>query len=97
MLPALDFNKALRSVPEDARKLFCYEGHGTVSLKQTLLGAIGAADTAVFVGPEGGYSYDEADGAASAGFTLVNLGKRILRCETAPLFALSCIVYHYEL
>ncbi|TFD92337.1 16S rRNA (uracil(1498)-N(3))-methyltransferase [Jeotgalibacillus sp. R-1-5s-1] len=51
----------------------------------------------VIVGPEGGLSEKEIDileqhQAVSCGF-----GPRILRTETAPLYALAAISYHYEL
>lgn len=37
----------------------------------------------LFVGPEGGFTPEELDSALAAGFVGVNLGKRILRSETA--------------
>ena len=40
-------------------------------------------------GSEGGFSPQEAEQAEQAGATLIGLGKRILRCETAPLAALT--------
>ena len=52
---------------------------------------------AVIVGCEGGFSPDEAKAAESAGFKMANLGPRILRCETAPDYALSAISYKFEL
>ena len=39
----------------------------------------------------------KAELAKDAGHTLVNLGPRILRCETAPLYALAAISYELEL
>ena len=35
--------------------------------------------------------------AAQKGFHMTGLGPRILRTETAPLFALACISCHFEL
>ena len=40
-------------------------------------------------GPEGGLSPAEEDAAASAGFTAVSLGPRVLRADTAPLAVLA--------
>ena len=48
---------------------------------------------AVVTGPEGGFSEAEAKMAAAAGFTLCSMGERILRCETAPVVAVSAIMY----
>lgn len=51
---------------------------------------------AVF-GPEGGLSDKEVDKLKKAGFVSCALGPRILRTETAPLYVLSAISYHFEL
>lgn len=48
-------------------------------------------------GPEGGISSDEIAAYQKAGGLLVGLGPRILRTETAPLYALSAISYALEL
>ena len=85
--------------------LFCYEADGTQPLGQvlheklpTLTRAQGkVTEIAVIVGSEGGFSPEEAEQAASQGFCMIGLGKRILRCETAPIFVLSCLSYQYEL
>lgn len=47
----------------------------------------------IVVGPEGGFDEREAEAAAAAGAKLIGLGKRILRTETAALYALACIAY----
>lgn len=46
----------------------------------------------IFVGSEGGFEQEEAELAASCGIRLGTLGTRILRCETAPLAALSVLM-----
>lgn len=48
----------------------------------------------IMVGSEGGFSGSEAEFAAKRGIHLAELGRRILRCETAPVAALSVILYH---
>jgi len=58
--------------------------------------AIGSADfqtVSLMTGPEGGFSREEIDFAAQAGMKICTLGSRILRCETAPLCALSALMY----
>ncbi len=77
--------------------LFCYEGDGTRSLKDVLTDAADKKSFAVIVGSEGGFSPEEAEAADAAGLIPVNLGPRILRCETAPLYALSALSYFFEL
>ena len=51
------------------------------------------SEISIVVGPEGGFSRDEATAARNRGFTAVHLGRRILRVETAALVILSIIQY----
>ncbi len=48
---------------------------------------------AVFVGPEGGFTEQEAGMAAEAGLTPVGLGSRILRTETAAIAVCAIVMY----
>ena len=52
---------------------------------------------AVIVGSEGGFSEEECNKLINEGVNSVSLGKRILRCETAPMYVLSAISYEFEL
>ncbi|MGG1291247.1 16S rRNA (uracil(1498)-N(3))-methyltransferase [Bacillus smithii] len=65
-----------------------YETLKNVKQKDTLL---------IAFGPEGGFSQEEASLLSEKGFIPCGLGPRILRTETAPLYALSAISYHFEL
>lgn len=47
----------------------------------------------ILTGPEGGFESEEVRQAAEAGLKICTLGSRILRCETAPLCALSALMY----
>ena len=47
----------------------------------------------LLTGPEGGLETREVEMAKNAGFQICTLGSRILRCETAPLCALSAVMY----
>ena len=49
---------------------------------------------AILSGPEGGLEDREVALAKEAGLRICTLGKRILRCETAPLCAISAVMYH---
>lgn len=49
------------------------------------------------VGPEGGWSPAEVSAARAANLSLISLGPRILRTETAALIAISQILYHMEI
>ena len=48
---------------------------------------------ALLTGPEGGLEEKEVNQAMEAGWKVCTLGRRILRCETAPLCALSAVMY----
>ncbi len=48
-------------------------------------------------GPEGGLAEEEVQLLSENDFVLCGLGPRILRTETAPLYALAAISYHFEL
>lgn len=68
--------------------LFCYEKAQDVSLST----AVGSAkNLALVVGSEGGFSEEESQLFVQSGATAVTLGKRILRAETAPLYAMAIL------
>ena len=50
----------------------------------------------VWIGSEGGFEPSEVELAKQKGIQIGSMGKRILRCETAPLCALSIIMYQTE-
>ena len=50
----------------------------------------------VWIGSEGGFELSEVELAKQKGIQIGSMGKRILRCETAPLCALSIIMYQTE-
>ena len=77
--------------------LFCYEGEGTLSIKEICSSHKDVREIAVVIGSEGGFSPKEAQAAQAAGLAMTGLGGRILRCETAPLYALSALSFFYEL
>lgn len=81
------------AIGQDA-KLFMYEcGDERAPLKAAIEAALPFKSAAVITGPEGGFPEYEAKLAAAAGFTLCSMGERILRCETAPVLAVSSIMY----
>ena len=60
----------------------CFHTIGDVHIGQTI---------AIVIGPEGGFSEKEYQLAKEQGYKPVSLGKRILRAETAAIYALSVI------
>lgn len=73
------------------RALFFYENERAHTLTEALDGSF--STVSIVTGPEGGFSQAEAHQAAEAGLQICTLGRRILRCETAPLCALSAVMY----
>lgn len=74
-------------------KLMLWE-EASIPLPQ-LLPAQTPSSISLLVGPEGGFSAEEARQAQAAGFQTVRLGPRILRTETAGLAILSILQYVY--
>ena len=101
MRSPLTFDGILSDADDCGLKLFFYEGDGTVSLRRLLDERLAddrlPGKVAIVIGSEGGFTLSEAERARAAGFELCGLGKRILRCETAPGFALACLSYRFEL
>ena len=92
VLTVNSYREAVERAARSELPLFPYENERTVSLRA----AIGPAQfrtAAIMTGPEGGFSEDEVQLAEEAGMKICSLGPRILRCETAPLCALSAVLY----
>ena len=73
--------------------LFCYEDERELSLKTCIESAGEIKTVSVVTGPEGGFDPEEAALACEMGMKCVTMGPRILRCETAPLCALTAVMY----
>jgi 16S rRNA (uracil1498-N3)-methyltransferase len=93
----VSFDEMLKMAGAADRTLFCYEGEGTVPIGVLLKQSRACGELALVIGSEGGFSIREAQRARDAGFLMTGLGKRILRTETAPIFALACISCCFEL
>ena len=93
----LAFAQMLEEAARAEIALFCYEGEGTRSIRALLCEREVPRTLAVVVGCEGGFSPEEAEAAREKGLLMTGLGTRILRCETAPDYALSAISYQFEL
>ncbi|MBQ5311002.1 MAG: 16S rRNA (uracil(1498)-N(3))-methyltransferase [Oscillospiraceae bacterium] len=76
------FDDAVQALSEHDMPLICYENGGE-RLAGISLEGIGSAG--VMIGSEGGFDRDEAELAQKKGAHTIWLGKRILRCETAPV------------
>lgn len=87
------FAEALNIAVKTDLPLFLYETGERTELKTAIEQAGKIAAAAVMTGPEGGFEKFEADLAAAAGMKVCSMGARILRCETAPVAALTALMY----
>ena len=92
----LSYSEMLEDAKSSALRLICYEKESDLSIKSLLQRDV-PESIAIIVGCEGGFSAEEVEEAINSGCHSVTLGKRILRCETAPLTVLSMILYQYEM
>ncbi|WP_314349711.1 16S rRNA (uracil(1498)-N(3))-methyltransferase [Granulicatella elegans] len=83
--------KALVAFEEVAK-----EGEAAVFL-QTLTSLQKGDSIAFYFGPEGGFDLQEIEYLNSQKVHSCALGPRILRAETAPMYALAAVSYHFEL
>ena len=87
------YGEALKRAAQADKAILFYENEQAVTLKMSL--QTGDYRTvSLLTGPEGGLESAEVEKARQAGLDICTLGKRILRCETAPLCALSAVMYH---
>ncbi|MBE6637852.1 MAG: 16S rRNA (uracil(1498)-N(3))-methyltransferase [Ruminococcaceae bacterium] len=94
----LSLDAAIAHANSSELKFVCYEGEESFQLP-ALLSASPSVPHSVsfFIGAEGGFSTGEVEKFRAASIPSVGLGARILRCETAPLFVLSCLSYVWEI
>ena len=87
------FVEALDAAKRQEDAFFLYETGERESLRSALKGAEKLGSAAVITGPEGGFEPYEADMARKVGLHVCSMGARILRCETAPVVALTALMY----
>ena len=86
------FTEALKRGAQTDLPMMFYENEQATTLHMAL-NAGQWKSAALLTGPEGGLEEKEVKQAMEAGWKVCTLGKRILRCETAPLCALSAVMY----
>ena len=83
---------ALKRAAECDKAIVFYENEHATTLRQALEESP-YETVSILSGPEGGFEEAEIHQARAAGLQVCTLGRRILRCETAPLCGLSAIMY----
>lgn len=95
--PVVSLADALAGLPENCRVIMPWEEADGVavgcSLRQALSENGAPKAVALIIGPEGGLTEQEAALAKARGASLVTLGRRILRTETAAIAVMSIIMY----
>ena len=86
------YSEALKRASESDLSILFYENEHATTLRMALESGE-YRSVSILSGPEGGLEEAEVEKAREAGLRICTLGKRILRCETAPLCGLSAIMY----
>lgn len=90
VLPSYD--AALQDARQADKAILFYENERATTLRMALTEKP-FSSISLLTGPEGGLEEKEVEKAKQAGLEICTLGRRILRCETAPLCALSAVMY----
>ena len=86
------YTEALKRAAQSDIAILFYENERARTLRTTLFERE-YTSISLLTGPEGGLEAGEVEAAMNAGLRVCTLGRRILRCETAPLCALSAVMY----
>ncbi|HOC32543.1 MAG TPA: RsmE family RNA methyltransferase [Ruminococcus flavefaciens] len=89
--PVVSFKQSLAMMEELDRNILLYEEQGGRSFGEVDFEGVKSAG--IIIGSEGGFDQEEAETMVNSGAVRVWLGKRILRCETAPITALSILMF----
>lgn len=91
ILTVESYSAALERASQADIKILFYENEQATTLRMALHKEYNSVS--FLTGPEGGFEPSEVQQAMTHGLSVCTLGKRILRCETAPLCALSAVMY----
>lgn len=86
------YQEALHRATQADKAILFYENERATTLRMALEDSA-YHSVSLLTGPEGGLETKEVEMAKAAGLQICTLGSRILRCETAPLCALSAVMY----
>ncbi len=88
----ISFKDMIKNLSPDELNILPYESEKDLSLKN-ILDNTDRKNINIIIGPEGGFDESEVLLAKERNVSIVTLGPRILRTETAPLAALSAVMY----
>ncbi|MBE6853445.1 MAG: 16S rRNA (uracil(1498)-N(3))-methyltransferase [Ruminococcus sp.] len=90
VMPIINYDEAIRQMKEHDCAMMLYE-QGGVRFSEVDITKTGTVS--LLIGSEGGFDESEVLKADEAGIKRIWLGDRILRCETAPLAAVSVTMF----
>jgi 16S rRNA (uracil1498-N3)-methyltransferase len=93
ILPLCKFQKLVSDEWPGTLKLLFWEREQHQSLNEARKKSAEATSVLLALGPEGGFTPQEAELAKAHGFERVHMGRRILRAETAVLAALTMVQF----
>ena len=101
LIPEVTGVKTLSEALELAKELDVFlvpyeSAEGIRKTRAVLAGLQPGQSIGVLIGPEGGFEPAEAQAAEEAGGTIISLGKRILRTETAGISLLGTLMLQLE-
>lgn len=88
----ITYKEMLSKMRKSDTAMILYESEKDIHIKEYLENK-NPKSIAVGIGCEGGFSQEEIEKAKEENIESISLGKRILRAQTAPVCALSCIMY----
>jgi len=92
IMPVTSFAEALKVVKGCDLALMAALNDKAIPLKKVLKDAK-PGNIVIAIGPEGDFTEQEVDQAVKAGFKMVDLGRRVLRSDTAGLAVIAILYY----
>ncbi len=91
----MTFDVWLKSPDPSELKIIASLAENTQNFRETLAAQPKIETISILIGPEGDFTPHETQAALTVGYIPVTLGNLVLRVETATLFCLSAVRFHY--
>jgi 16S rRNA (uracil1498-N3)-methyltransferase len=91
----ISFDAWIKSPDPSKLKIIASLAENPENFRETLAAHPEIESVTILIGPEGDFTPQETEVALAAGFIPVTLGDLVLRVETATLFSISAIRFHY--
>ncbi|MFN7342794.1 MAG: RsmE family RNA methyltransferase, partial [bacterium] len=91
----MTFDAWLKSPDRSELKIIASLAEYPQNFRETLAAHPKIETISILVGPEGDFTPHETQAALTVGYIPVTLGDLVLRVETATLFCLSAVRFHY--